>query len=128
LQEKGDLDGAEALLRRVLVAKQRLYPGDHEAVAVGLNNLGKLLQERKNLAEAEPLYREALAMRRRLAKSDFDPDVARSANNLATLLEARKAIPEAEKLHRDSTRTGPERACRPGEKPQQHRDVLRLHR
>ena len=50
-----------------------------------LNNLALLLQATNRLAEAEPLYRRALAIDEKSLGPD-DPDVARDLNNLALLL------------------------------------------
>ena len=44
-------------------------------MALSLNNLALLLQDRGDLAGAEPLYREALAIRRK-ALGDEHPAVA----------------------------------------------------
>ena len=43
----------------------RALPAGHPDIALGLNNLADLLQAQNKLAEAEPLYREALAINRR---------------------------------------------------------------
>jgi CHAT domain-containing protein len=80
---------------------RHLYPKDHHALAVSLNNLGMLLQARGDLAGAEPLYRDALAMRRRLHPNDH-PGLAVSLNNLGGLLQARGDLAGAEPLYRDA--------------------------
>ena len=109
---------AEALYHEALERKRNLYLGDHPDVAVGLNNLGRLLHAKGDLKAAEPLYREALEMRRRLAGDEPHPQVARSANNLATLLEDRGATAEAEKLYLESL------AIRRTLHPDGHQDVV----
>ena len=64
---------------------KRLFKGDHPDVASSLNNLAALLQAQGKLADAEPLFQDALDMPKRLFKGDH-PDVATSLNNLAVLL------------------------------------------
>ena len=51
------------------------------------------------MAEAEPLYRRALAIDERSYGPDH-PDVARALNNLAELLQATNRLAEAEPLYR----------------------------
>jgi Flp pilus assembly protein TadD len=46
--------------------RQRLLPNPHPDLARSLNNLAVLLRRKDRSDEAEPLYREALAMRRKL--------------------------------------------------------------
>jgi hypothetical protein len=58
-----------------------------------------LLQDTNRLAEAEPMYRRALAIDEASFGKDH-PDVARDLNNLARLLQATNRIVEAEPLMR----------------------------
>jgi tetratricopeptide (TPR) repeat protein len=70
-------------------------------VATSLNNLASLLETKGERAEAEKLYREALAMRRKL----FDgrgPKVAQSLSNLAFILLAEDRPAEAEPFVREA--------------------------
>ena len=62
-----------------------------------LNNLAALLQATNRLAEAEPLYRRALAIDEKSYGPDH-PDVAADLNNLAVLLRATNRLREAEPL------------------------------
>ena len=64
-----------------------------------LNNLAELLQATNRLAEAEPLYRRALAILEKSLGSDH-PNVATALNNLALLLQATNRLAEAEPLYR----------------------------
>ena len=66
-------------------------------VARDLNNLAELLQATNRMAEAEPLYRRALAIDERSYGPDH-PDVATDLNNLALLLQATNRMAEAEPL------------------------------
>ena len=77
------------------------YPDGHTNLVTSLNNLAFLLQAQGKLADAEPLLRDALDMRKRLFKGDH-PDVANSLNNLASLLNAQAKLAEAEPLLRDA--------------------------
>src|SRR6516162_1417481 len=49
---------------RVLAIVERSFGPDHPIVATGLNNLAGLLRVTNRRADAEPLYRWALAIRR----------------------------------------------------------------
>ena len=62
-----------------------------------LINLGGLLQETNRLAEAEPIYRRALAL-----AEGYGPNYeqARALNSLGTLLRETNRLAEAESLHR----------------------------
>jgi tetratricopeptide (TPR) repeat protein len=84
---------------------QRLFKGDHPDVATSLNNLGYLLQVQGKAAEAEPYYRDALAMRQRLFKGDHR-DVAQSLNNLGGLLQHQGKAAEAEPYYRAALAMG----------------------
>ena len=57
------------------------------------------------MEEAEAYYREALEIRRRLAKGNaaaFEPDVAQACNNLAILLKNTNRIEEAEAYYHEA--------------------------
>src|SRR5205814_1783201 len=64
------------------------------------------LLARGELTEAEPLYREALAMRRRLYHPERFPDghpqLAQSLNNMGYLLRLRWELDKAEPFYRAS--------------------------
>jgi tetratricopeptide (TPR) repeat protein len=65
--------------------RQRLYRGDHPAVATSLNNLANRLRQAGDDERARELHEQALAMRRRLYRGDH-PDLASSMKNLANQL------------------------------------------
>jgi tetratricopeptide (TPR) repeat protein len=90
---------------------------EHPHVANSLHNLAGLLDAQGKYDEAEPLYRQSLAIRRKvcaihLAASSRDhfckvlgeehPDVAASLNNLAGLLYAQGKYDEAVPLYQQS--------------------------
>jgi tetratricopeptide (TPR) repeat protein len=67
-------------------------------VATSLNNLAALYDSQGRYPEAEPLYLEALDLRK-LLLGDNHPDVATSLNNLAGLYKSQGRYPEAEPLY-----------------------------
>ncbi|MFI5461531.1 MAG: tetratricopeptide repeat protein [Isosphaerales bacterium] len=95
LYQLGNFAAAERLLR---LAVERTRP-DKPNRAVFLNTLASLLHETSRLAEAEPLYRRALAIDEASHGPDH-PSVARDLNNLALLLQATNRLAEAEPLSR----------------------------
>jgi tetratricopeptide (TPR) repeat protein len=72
-------------------------------VATDLNNLAALLSDTNRLAEAEPLYRRALAIDEKSFGPEH-PNVARDLNNLAELLRDTNRLAEAEPLYRQVLR------------------------
>ena len=66
-----------------------------------LNNLAVLYQGQGRYAEAEPLYKRALAIREKALGPDH-PDVAASLNNLAVLYAAQGRYADAEPLYKRS--------------------------
>jgi CHAT domain-containing protein len=76
------------------------FPDGHPDLANSLNNLGSLLNQRGELARAEPLYREALAMKRQLYPParfpDGHPDLAATLDSLGYVLQARGELARAE--------------------------------
>jgi hypothetical protein len=63
-------------------------------VATGLDNLAGLLSATNRLAEAEPLYRHALAIDEKSFGTEH-PKAATGLNNLAWLLSATNRLAEA---------------------------------
>ena len=72
---------------------------DHPDVAPSLNNLAGLYEAQGRYAEAEPLYKRALAINEKALGPDH-PDVAASLNNLANLYQAQGRYAEAEPLYK----------------------------
>jgi CHAT domain-containing protein len=66
-----------------------------------LNNLAGLYRSQGRYSEAEPLYRQALDMRKRLLGNEH-PDVATSLDNLAFLYWTQGRYSEAEPLYRQA--------------------------
>src|SRR5205085_1221348 len=71
-----------------------------------LNNLAGALRAQGELAKAEPLYREAVAMRRALYPKGKFPhghkDLAATLNNLGSLLSAQGEQAQAERCYREA--------------------------
>src|SRR5216117_1368107 len=72
-----------------------------QALALAMHNRANLLRDHGKLAQAETLYRKALALRKRSLGLDH-PDVAQIMNCLANLLEESGRHAEAEPLYRQS--------------------------
>ena len=70
---------------------------DHPDVATALNGLAGLYRLQGRYAEAEPLYKRALAIREKALGPDH-PDVAASLNNLAVLYDYQGRYADAEPL------------------------------
>ena len=71
---------------------------DSPDIAPEMNNLAALYQRRGRYAEAEPLFKRALANAER--RGPGHPDVGRQLNNLATLYEKQDRHADAEPLFR----------------------------
>jgi CHAT domain-containing protein/Tfp pilus assembly protein PilF len=105
--QAGKLTEATVTQEKAFAVARRLYPKDdfpngHRELAACLTSLGGVLEERNLLAEAEPYYRQALAMHQRLHGEKDHPDVAEALNTLAILLRARAKFAEAEPHYRDA--------------------------
>lgn len=81
----------------VVVRWQQQHVIETESAGRLLNQIGEYLDDRARYGEAETLYKEALAMRRRLF-GDEHPDIAHSFNNLALLYDNQGRYGEAEPL------------------------------
>jgi CHAT domain-containing protein/Tfp pilus assembly protein PilF len=106
LYQQGRLDEAILRTEESLALQRKLYPPDrfprgHSELANSLNNLGTMRRDRGELARAEPLLREAVAMRRKL-HPEGHASVANSLNNLAGVLRDQGELAAAEPLLRES--------------------------
>ncbi len=88
----GDVDGAEAWMRKALEIREVKAP-DSLDLAASYNNLGAAAWARKDLPAAEQWYRKALAIRER--KAPGTTDVAACYTNLGVIAEELKDFPGA---------------------------------
>lgn len=93
----GDLDAAAKHYRAALALYQK--EGSNAKVAVVLNDLGLLLENRREYARAEPLYRRALAIQE-TALGAAHPEVGTTLNNLGSAVGGAGRLKEAEPLLR----------------------------
>ena len=76
-------------------------------LAATLNNLAERYKEEGRYADAEPLYKRALAIREKALGPDH-PAVAQSLNNLADLYTAQGRYADAEPLYKRALTSTPE--------------------
>jgi serine/threonine-protein kinase len=100
LQQRGKFTETEGDLRRAIEISKKFPEAATETVAMQ-SNLGNLLIELGNPREAETLYREAVAARRRRLTENH-PLVARSTSQLAASLAAQGRYGEAETVGRQA--------------------------
>jgi tetratricopeptide (TPR) repeat protein len=100
--DDGNLNTAIPMMQRA-VAMQRAMRGDepHPDLAEVLNDMGLLLEERGDSDAAEKLYRESLAMNRRLL-GEKHPEIANGLENVAMAMSDRGDLEGAEALYRQS--------------------------
>ena len=95
--QNGELLQARADWARALGAAKKVYDPGSPEIATIENNLGRLMLETGNLADAEPLLRDALASDRKNNSETFD-DLAYPLFNLAYARYAQDDRDEALKL------------------------------
>ena len=98
---KGDYDGAIAAGRSSVRAHRRHATGDQTSLATGLASLAWALDLKGEFAEADTVYHEALAMRRRIL-GDEHPHVAILLNNLGSMRQKEGRLGEARTLHEEA--------------------------
>ena len=104
----------ESLLREALAIYREAEGPDGKGVADSLFQLGRLLQTRGELAEAERLLREVLRMD--LARlGETHPETSHCRRALAQVLVTRAELPEAERLVRQALEA--QRKVLPAEHP-----------
>jgi serine/threonine protein kinase/tetratricopeptide (TPR) repeat protein len=107
VQDQNRLDEAEALyleaLKIHLAIKAMPGAGPSAAMDVTMtqNNLASLYETRGDYARAEPLYREALRVRREI-RGDRHNSVATVLNNMARMRLAQGQLAAAERLSREA--------------------------
>jgi len=95
---------AEALplAHRAFEEKRELYGDVHPDVAAALNLLGWILRQSGDLAAADSVLREAVAVGRAAFGAEGDPRLARALNDLGVVLEARGEYDDAAEAYRES--------------------------
>ncbi len=93
------VEGRELLLAALQEAEK--FGEQDPRLASSLNDLAGLHRDAGNYAEAQPLFKRALAIRESALGPDH-PDVAASLNNLASLYYAQGDYAEAEQLYERS--------------------------
>lgn len=102
----GELDAAEALLRRIAAATERSFGADSLGLAIDLDNLGVLLRRRgapEQIEEALALHRRALELFR-LRTGPDSMHTGISASNLASVLAEQGQREAAEALFAEAQR------------------------
>jgi CHAT domain-containing protein/tetratricopeptide (TPR) repeat protein len=99
LFQKGKFAAAQPLWQTHYQNCRQVLGADHAFTALAGNNLAACHKALGQLATAEQLHRQALAIRQKVW-GDLHPDTASSYTNLASVLTAQGQYPEAEKLYR----------------------------
>ncbi|HEV8041943.1 MAG TPA: serine/threonine-protein kinase [Bryobacteraceae bacterium] len=102
-QKLGKSDQADKLLRSALERRKSIAGPDNQEVADGLVALGLLRLDQSQVAEAERLIREGLAMDQRHLPPN-DPSVLRAESAMGRVLEDRGAYDEAVKTLDETVR------------------------
>jgi CHAT domain-containing protein/tetratricopeptide (TPR) repeat protein len=100
LWEARDYLAAAVAFERV-VATERASGRPRGGISAALSWAASMYEEAAQYAKAEPLYREALDIRR-AALPKGHPDISTSLNNLASLLDTTGRYAEAEPLYREA--------------------------
>lgn len=96
VDQRGDLKAAIPLMQSALDIQRRLHGTEpHPDLAEAINNLGFLYEEESNHDAAEKLFREALAMNRRLL-GDKHKEIAAGLSNLAFVEKEKGDLTHAE--------------------------------
>src|SRR5579863_7110508 len=101
LENRGKFAEAEDTLRKALALQQRLKPGANEDTARTLGVLAWAVRER-DLNQAVPLMREAVAMQRTLWGAQPYPDYAGAVNDLGLMYRDQGDYGQSETLLRES--------------------------
>ena len=100
LRRNGDDAGAEALIRLVLASAESRFGPDHFQTSEAQVRLADILSDRRaGAAEAESLYRRAIAIRR---QTGAELGLVHPLGNLASLLGSQDRGVEADRLLRES--------------------------
>ncbi len=102
----GKPDQAEAAAREALAIQARVLPDERSATDAGLTQLrlGVALLHQNKLAEAEPVVRQAVMMRKNLLGTEH-PGVAQALDILALVLAGEEKLADAEAAAREALAT-----------------------
>ncbi|MFO0971979.1 MAG: tetratricopeptide repeat protein [Phycisphaerae bacterium] len=96
-QTRGDLDQAEAMLRKSLAINEKL--GRLEGMAAAYGNLGLIYQTRGDLDQAEAMHRKALEINEKLGRLE---GMASQYGNLGVIYRTRGDLDQAEEMYKKS--------------------------
>ncbi|MEM1180415.1 MAG: tetratricopeptide repeat protein [Acidobacteriota bacterium] len=96
-----DPAAAEAMLRQAVADQRTLFGGSHPKLAVALNNLASVLEDKGDYAGAESFYYESLEMKRAIL-SESHPSYAVTLGNIANVKSAIGDGEAAEQLYRQT--------------------------
>ncbi|MCI0541556.1 MAG: serine/threonine-protein kinase [Verrucomicrobiales bacterium] len=97
----GDYGEAEAMGRRALELRRRLFGLEHTDVAASLHDLGKVLLRQRKYSQAESMTRECLTIRRK-SVGDQHALTTEALNSLGKALLEQAKFVEAERTSRES--------------------------
>lgn len=102
LHQKNEYHQALQFAQKALVLAKSIWQNDSLKVANSIKNVGLLLEAQAKLEEAEPYYRDTLAMKHKLYYGLDNEDLAKSFYDLGTLLEHQGKTTEAESYYREA--------------------------
>ncbi len=97
----GRLDQSRTAVERSLQLLRAVHGEEHPQIARGLEILGGILYQSDDLAAAERVRREAVAMNRKLLPAD-SVQLAESLAGLGVVLDQRANLAESESVHREA--------------------------
>jgi tetratricopeptide (TPR) repeat protein len=109
VQQRGDLNAAEALYRKSLAISEEL--GNRQETEATYHQLGLVAQQQGDLNAAEAWYRKSLAIKEKLGDK---PDMASTYHQLGTVAQQQGDLNAAEALYRKSLAISEELGNRPG--------------
>lgn len=100
--QSGDYGNAVRYAEQALAVARRAFSKEHENYSTSLNNLAFLYVTIGKYREAEPLYQEAMAIRKELEPKGRHPHYATSLNNLGSFCYEQGRYAEAKPLLEDA--------------------------
>ena len=102
VDQRGDLKASIPLMQSALAIQRQLHGTDpHPDLAEAINNLAFVYEEKADHDDAEKLFREGLAMNRRLL-GDKHKEIATGLSNLAYVLQEKGDLSRAEATFRQT--------------------------